>query len=210
MKRDGVIVVRTPVRTSKKEIRQFLDKKRGWLNKRILEQKTKEWECREKSFTTGEEFLFLGSKYPLQITHGDGLAGHDGPLIFSNNQFVLQSDFIFQGRALFKAWYRRKARQYFAERTQYYRMILPAFPAEIRISHAQSRWGSCSPEDRIFVSWRLIMAPPPVIDYVLLHEFVHTIEKGHSRRFWDLLESILPDHRKRRLWLREHGHLLAF
>jgi hypothetical protein len=54
------------------------------------------------------------------------------------------------------------------------------------------------------------MAPPPVIDYVVLHELIHMQEKSHSRRFWDLMETVLPDYRERRRWLREKGHLLDF
>jgi predicted metal-dependent hydrolase len=210
VRRDGAVVVQAPVHTSKKEIERFLEEKQGWLKKRLREQKIKEWECREKSFTDGETFLFLGKTCPLKILNNYEYQGNRAPLIFSNGCFVLRADFVSQGKALLKAWYWEKAGEHFAERVRSFSMTLSSFPAGIRLSHAQTRWGSCSADNRLFFSWRLIMAPAPVIDYVILHEFIHMMEKNHSRCFWDLLESVLPDYRKHRLWLQENGHLLTF
>jgi hypothetical protein len=77
------------------------------------------------------------------------------------------------------------------------------------ITNAQKRWGSCNAKGNIFFSYRLIMAPFAVVDYVVVHELVHIKEKNHSHKFWNSVMNILPDYRKHRQWLKENGYLLA-
>jgi predicted metal-dependent hydrolase len=80
---------------------------------------------------------------------------------------------------------------------------------KVRISSARTRWGSCSQKGNLSFTWRLVMAPPDVIDYVVVHELCHTREMNHSRSFWEQVEAILPDFRQRRRWLKEYGKLLV-
>jgi len=80
--------------------------------------------------------------------------------------------------------------------------------AHLEDARAKKRWGSCNTKANIFFSWRLIMTPLPVIDYVVVHELVHIEEKSHSKVFWNRVGSILPDYRERRRWLKDNGHLL--
>ncbi|HSB07579.1 MAG TPA: M48 family metallopeptidase [Thermodesulfobacteriota bacterium] len=79
----------------------------------------------------------------------------------------------------------------------------------MKITSAKSRWGSCSRDNNLCFSWRIIMAPLNVLDYVLIHELVHIKEKNHSKRFWSHLEAVIPDYKKHRHWLRAHGNLLG-
>lgn len=72
----------------------------------------------------------------------------------------------------------------------------------VTVRDQRSRWGSCSPAGRISLNWRLVLAPPSVRDYVLLHELTHLAEANHSRRFWQKLEAVCPWHREARAWLR--------
>ena len=77
--------------------------------------------------------------------------------------------------------------------------------AGVSIRDQRSRWGSCSPNGRISLNWRLVQMPPAVRDYVLLHELAHLRHPNHSRRFWRELEALCPWHRDARRWLAEHG-----
>jgi predicted metal-dependent hydrolase len=79
----------------------------------------------------------------------------------------------------------------------------------VRITDAKERWGSCNAAGSLNFAWRLVMAPPPVIDYVIVHELAHLVEMNHSQRFWGLVGRILPDYAVRRKWLRENEHLLT-
>ncbi|PKP73823.1 MAG: M48 family peptidase [Alphaproteobacteria bacterium HGW-Alphaproteobacteria-6] len=79
---------------------------------------------------------------------------------------------------------------------------------QISLRDTRSRWGSCTADGRLMYSWRLIMAPPPVLDYVAAHEVAHLVEMNHSPAFWALVARLLPGHAAERQWLRRHGAML--
>lgn len=78
----------------------------------------------------------------------------------------------------------------------------------LSLRDTRSRWGSCSSAGRLMFSWRLIMAPPEVLDYVAAHEVAHLVQMNHSPAFWDVVEQLCPDYSRRRRWLRDHGTVL--
>jgi len=78
----------------------------------------------------------------------------------------------------------------------------------LALRDTRSRWGSCSSAGRLMFSWRLIMAPPEVLDYVAAHEVAHLAEMNHSQAFWDHVSRLCPDHAGRRAWLRHNGAAL--
>jgi len=79
---------------------------------------------------------------------------------------------------------------------------------KIRISSARTRWGSCSTRGTLSFTWRLILAPQDVVDYVVVHELCHLRELNHSKNYWALVEEIMPDYKVRRAWLKKHGGTL--
>ncbi len=79
----------------------------------------------------------------------------------------------------------------------------------IRITSARTRWGSCSSKGNLSFTWRLVMAPPQVIDYVVAHELAHLQVRNHSPAFWQKVKTIMPDYLQYRRWLDAHGHLLT-
>jgi len=204
IKEDGEIILYVPHRTPEDEIERFFEKHRSWICRKMAE---KEGSVRrpEKSFLPDEKFFYLGEAYPLEI--------HDGmderrPLTLSFGKFILRKDRIEEARNLFISWYKKEAKEKLSERINYYSNRLQLTPQGIKITSAQSRWGSCSRDNRLCFSWRIIMTPLGVLDYVLIHELAHIKEKNHSKRFWDYLGSILPDYKEHRRWLREHEGLL--
>lgn len=81
----------------------------------------------------------------------------------------------------------------------------------ITLRDTRSRWGSCTHDGRLMFSWRLVMAPPPVLDYVAAHEAAHLVEMNHSRAFWACVARLMPDYAAHRAWLRQHGSgLMAY
>jgi predicted metal-dependent hydrolase len=82
-------------------------------------------------------------------------------------------------------------------------------PAAVRIKQQKRLWGSCTPKGTITLNWRLILAPPPVFEYVVVHELCHLREAHHQAPFWRLVRQILPDFEQQRRWLRANGHLLT-
>jgi predicted metal-dependent hydrolase len=80
----------------------------------------------------------------------------------------------------------------------------------VRVTAARKQWGSCGPKGNLRFAWRLVMAPPSIIDSVVVHELVHLRYRNHSSRFWGKVQSILPDFRQREAWLKEYDHLLRW
>lgn len=104
--------------------------------------------------------------------------------------------------------YRQAAREYIPKRVSYYAQMLGVTYGTIRIAQQKTRWGSCSSSGTLSFHWKLMLAPPRVLDYVVVHELCHRKEMNHSPRFWALVEEILPDYKELRKWLAEHGSTL--
>jgi predicted metal-dependent hydrolase len=204
IKEDSRIVIYAPFRTSNREIERFIKEKELWVAKKMSENEKKLKEA-GKAFLPGEKFLYLGEWYPLEILEG---GKKESPLKLSFGKFILLKDHAETAKNLFIHWYKKEAKEMIGARVNYFSHKLQLFPRGIKITSARSRWGSCSRDNRLSFSWRIIMASLSVIDYILIHELVHIREKNHSRRFWNHLETLLPDYKKQRLWLKENGHLL--
>lgn len=104
--------------------------------------------------------------------------------------------------------YKRQALQIISSRVQYYAALMQLSPAAIKVNSARRRWGSCSVRGFLNFSYRLIFAPLTAIDYVVVHELAHMRYLNHSRAFWNVVESVLPDFRQPHRWLKDHGHKL--
>jgi hypothetical protein len=105
-------------------------------------------------------------------------------------------------------WFKREARRKIEDRVAEYSLILGVEPKRVTIRDTSSRWGSCSSTRSLSFSWRLILAPPHVLDYVVAHEVAHLRELNHKPRFWRLVESLVPDVEKSVSWLSDNGALL--
>jgi len=101
-----------------------------------------------------------------------------------------------------------QAKSAIPERVEYYARQIGVNYGRISIRHQRTRWGSCSGKGNLNFNCLLVLAPPQVLDYVVVHELCHLLEMNHSKRFWSLVEETLPDYRGRRKWLREHGEEL--
>ena len=105
-------------------------------------------------------------------------------------------------------WLKKRARLKLAERVDFHAQRLGLSYKRLGVRDQTSRWGSCSSNKTLSFSWRLILAPEQVLDYVAAHEVAHLREMNHSPRFWALVEKTMPDYRQARLWLRENGQTL--
>ena len=142
----------------------------------------------------------------LEATGGAGAArlveGADGHVILSGGE---GEAFARRVENLLK----RLARDTLGERTEVHRTALGQKPVTVSIGDPKSRWGSCTPGRRtIRYSWRVVMAPPAVIDYLAAHEVAHLVHADHSPAYWSVVERLVGDHRPYRKWLRDHGPAL--
>ena len=106
------------------------------------------------------------------------------------------------------AWLKLRARDRLALASDSYAARIGRRYRTLTLRDTRSRWGSCTAEAGLMYSWRLIMAPPPVLDYVAAHEVAHLAEMNHSPAFWSVVEGLMPDYRTHRRWLKAEGHRL--
>ncbi len=118
-----------------------------------------------------------------------------------------EADYAYRRDQLEK-WYRKEAAVVFQEKAGEFAERLSVSFQDIRIKDQKSRWGSCSSKRNMNFNWRLLMAPEPVCDYVIIHELCHLVHMNHSADFWHLVESICPAYLQYKKWLRENGKQL--
>lgn len=105
--------------------------------------------------------------------------------------------------------YRKAARTQFEARVAYYHRITGGHYTSITIRDQKSRWGSCSSSGTLSFNYRLIFAPPIILDYVVVHELCHLTHMNHSKDFWNMVAAVMPDYKVHKQWLREHGQELT-
>ncbi|UCB47500.1 MAG: M48 family metallopeptidase [Spirochaetota bacterium] len=201
--REAHLIVRAPLRAPSEEIEEFVEKKRLWIIQKQREAEARLERATPKSFIDDENFYFLGNTYPLKIVD------NGEPALTFDTVFRLSREYLKYARELFITWYKEQAYKKIGERLHHFSSLSDIDFNKFRITNAQRRWGSCNIKSNIFFSWRLIMAPIPVVDYVVVHELVHIEEKSHSHKFWNGVAEILPDYRLHRQWLKENGYLLV-
>lgn len=106
--------------------------------------------------------------------------------------------------------YRRAAHEYIPARVAYFQQFTGGSYDKITIRDQKTRWGSCSSNGTLSFNYRLMLAPPKILDYVVVHELCHLKHMNHSPAFWHAVEDVLPDYRERKQWLKEHGSELTF
>ncbi|MGC9965885.1 MAG: SprT family zinc-dependent metalloprotease [Syntrophobacteraceae bacterium] len=205
---DNRIVVSAPASCSKKNILLFVEKKSDWIHGAIQANLQRARQNRQRRFETGEKLLFLGREYILRVDRGSP------PDVFLTGGFIcvrLASEGApepLEVKNHLLEWYVARALDKVKEKLPHYADWIGVNPHFVTIKSLKSRWGSCSVHGRISLAWNIIMAPEAVLDYLVVHELCHMVHHNHSAHYWDLVASILPDHRQSRKWLRENGGLL--
>lgn len=194
---DGTLTVRAPLRMKAADIRGFIEIKSDWI-------KRKQAHVRKdapvpRRYVDEETFLYLGKQVPLR------LVPDRKPALVMEEVFKLTKSAQPRAVSVFEAWYKKQARAVLTERVEFFARKYGFKAGKIRISSARTRWGSCSAKSTLSFTWRLVMAPPQVIDYVVVHELCHLRELNHSKSFWAQVEAILPDYKSHRRWLKHNG-----
>jgi len=198
---DATVVVRAPAHTPLDIIERFVGKNAEWI-RRTLERLRQRPQVQKKEFVSGETFSFLGKPCRLEVRN-------DTPRpLYWNGSFILNENARSRGRELFIAWYKKEAKKVIAARVEWWARRADLAYHSVNITCANRRWGSCAPNDRLNFSWRLVMAPIEVIDYVVVHELAHIIHKNHSKRFWNKVKAMYPDYKSAQSWLRVNEGML--
>jgi len=204
---NNTVDVLVPSYMQGKHIEQFVLSKRKWIDKKLHFNEQIRLQYKPKVFITGETFYFLGAPYQLNITHEK-----QESILLNNNYLIAyiparvktekQQQYI---RKQITSWYREQSEFQLNDRAHHFSTMIGKAPSHTGIKNYRSRWGSCHHDGRIYLNWRLIMAPEWVFDYVVIHELCHLIHHNHSPAFWQLVESISPTHKEAKSWLKING-----
>jgi len=208
VKPDQTVQVVIPKHFPLKKVDALVRTKADWIRRKLSQYKDIQAQYQPKQYISGEIFTCLGRDYRLKVVEGakmpvslkQGVLRVSVPHDLSPEQRVLSVT-----KAL-EAWFREQAQLHLTKRTTWYTARMHVAPASVGIKSYRSRWGSCHADGRIYFNWRIIMAPPSIVDYVVVHELCHLVHHNHSPDYWHLVESIMPEYRDARDWLKQHGH----
>jgi predicted metal-dependent hydrolase len=205
---DNKIIVKASKTLPDKKILTFIKQKEKWINKiTSFNQKIRKPYI-PKKFIEGEKLLYLGKEYPLIIKETQ-----KGNILFQNEAFVAcipgkcQNPRNYISNKLIN-WYKISAYKTLLEIVSLYEKIVNVTISDLQIKTLNKTWGSCSKKGVISFSWKLIMAPIHIIDYVVIHELCHLIHHNHSQKFWNLVKTLIPDYKNRKKWLLIHENTL--
>jgi len=191
----GVEVV-LPQRATKREAQQAVVELRPWIDRRLGEARA----ARQRLAPPPGTVPFLGAHLRLHFDP-DRTRAH-------RKQDVLHLPATDPEAAL-ERWYRTEARKQIQPRLDRATDQLDHPYTKLSIRNQRTRWGSCSSTGAMSFNWRLMLAPEPVLDYVVWHEACHLLVMDHSKRFWSLVERHVPGYREPRRWLRQNGSALV-
>lgn len=200
--KDGSVVVKAPISMRDETINRFVEEKQNWIkDKLFIVNKTK---VKFDDIVHYQKFLLYGNKYSLLLS--------DVKKIETNDYFqIVMPQKIEREKILktLKGWYKKVARQVLFDRLSYIESKIKLKSTTMKIGDSKGRWGSCNSKGVISFNWRVIMLPPEIIDYVIVHELCHLVEMNHSKSFWKLVETFLPKAPELKVAIKEYGFLLT-
>jgi len=204
------VLVAVPMDTSAEQIQQVVLKRARWIVRQASEGVLRP---RRKEFVSGESLPYLGRQVRLFVEHADT---RRTTVEFEHWSFRITVPAHLDGeerRAAIESavvrWYRARAAERLGQRTERWTKLAGWAPSAVLVRDQRQRWGSCSPDGTLRFNWRIIMAPPALIDYVVVHELVHLRVRTHSAAFWTEVARLMPDYPIRRATLRELGPSLT-
>jgi len=205
VERDGCVIVRAPAEFPDERIEDIVQSKRYWIYKTLAEWRDLNATRVLREYRNGEGFLYLGRSYRLSL-----VADQDVPVILKNGRFCLRRDLVDQGEVMaakgaFRDFYISRGQERMTERVRYYAPKVGVKPRIIEVRELGHRWASCSPRGNLAFHWKCMMAPPTIIDYIVVHELCHVHHLNHTEAFWGEVDKVMPSYRERREWLKKNG-----
>lgn len=207
---DGSVVVDAPRDQPDDLIRAAVQKRARWIVDHVSEARDRFRHVRPRSYVSGEQILYLGRRYVLKVVtekHHKGIARLRGNRL----EVTLPGDDPGKARAIVRAWYRTRARDYFAKQIDEHARRLPWItdPPPFRLLEMTRQWGSCSPHGQVILNPHLIKAPRECIAYVITHELVHLKHHDHGPEFFQLVGKFAPGWEKPKKMLDAMVEVLA-
>lgn len=199
--------VMAPVGLPEEEIHHFIQQKQAWIEQKVSLQQKQLDKYQHRQLVSGDQLPCLGQNFELvvnkvtssKVIHRQGCLYVALPARVKPDN---QRDYV---RRKLQQWYSDQALLWFQERVQHYCELMGLEVNSVEIKNYKAKWGSCSSRGELSFNWRLLLAPPEISDYVVVHELCHLWEMNHSPRFWQHVEVYCPSFREQRRWLKEWG-----
>lgn len=191
--RNGKVIVKAPNNISENRIKDFINSKEEWINKKLKEFEKKSF--KEKSYVSGEVFKILGNDYILNIEYGDfekASVNLDNGYI---NICVSENCETAKIKELIEKMYYKVALMIVDKSVNMWKNILKIAPDVVVIKKLKTAWGKCNSKRKITINPDLMKYDQRVIDYVVLHEFCHLRYMNHSKDFWNMVGKFMPDYK---------------
>ncbi len=201
----GQVVVTAPARCPDHELLSLVARKACWITGKLEIMRSVPREPVARELIGGEMILYLGREYQLNLQQ-DGEA-RKPTIVLDADRLTIQSQSLDQAylRAHLIDWYSSRATERIGERVRHFSKVMGVAPKAVTIKNQKTRWGSCTSNGKLHFNWRSVLAPPDVIDYIVVHELCHLLEMNHSSRFWSQLKAVLPDYEVQKKWLKANG-----
>lgn len=213
--KEGDVKVSAPLKTTEKQIVDIVNNKAPWILKKLEEIRNSYGvSAKNRLFQSGEIFLYRGLEYTLNIHKKHGIRKPEIGLQSEGINIVLPDNAVVDDegafiKSLLRSWYIGQFEIIIRERIPKYASLVGVNPSKVTIREQKTRWGSCSAKGNINLNWKLIMAPPEVLDYVIVHELCHMRQMNHSKKFWDIVGNTLPEFSKSKKWLKANSARLV-
>jgi len=195
---DGRVRIIAPPAFSEEDIAAMLKKKAKWIDSNL-----KYFNGMATIELQRNQLLLFGNRYSYfyDTTYAQKVVvDHEHKTITS------QKDLL--DPKVQENWYRRVAKKHLTKRTKELSVKMKMPFNKLFIRESKTKWGNCSKDKNISLNWKLIKAPDYVIDYIIIHELLHTVVMSHTHKFWTLLKSYYPDYKESIKWLEKYGNSL--
>jgi len=200
IRHDSGLSVVVPKKYSQDEIKDLLTKKSRWIMRHLPGIKPVQMPLFHKEADHGDRLPYMGRQ--IEIVK---IQGKRPSIALQGDRLVLTLDGAKQRTArILERWYRWQAEIVFSKKADNFMQQIGVRYKKILIRGQRTRWGSCSRLHNLTLNWKLLMAPEPIIDYVIVHELAHIKHMNHSKRFWDTVAKFCPRWKEHRKWLIVH------
>ena len=208
--RDAQVILRAPPAVPEAELHRLVMRKQRWIREKVTHQKALLAALPDYDFDTGCRLPWLGRELELVLARADksGVWQEQGRLQVRCSRRS-RRPLLEQSRELVRDWYKERALALLCDKTHDQAGRLGAVCRQVKVRATRTKWGHCTHRGVIQYNWQILLAPEPVVDYLVAHEVSHLRHANHSPAFWALVERLCPDYRRQRAWLKDRGRLLV-
>lgn len=184
---------------------RLLEEKADWVREKLAEMRELRSRVPDRTFEAGESFPYFGEDRQVSVRPVE-----TGRVTESRFELARNRVEAIGVQSALEELYRREARGFIESTVQRHAPDLGVSYGSIKVKNQKTLWGSCSSKKNLNFNWRIVMAPPAVAEYVVIHELCHLVHPNHSEAFWELLSEYSKDPREKARWLKDHAVELIF